>query len=363
MLSLFQFILKVKPRKSQIKTRESIGGMSMIELLVGTVIAFLIITPLMGFVLGLLNDDSRESAKATTEQELQSALDFIAEDLSQAIYVYDNDGVTELKKTQLPTTGDPILVFWKRQIMRESIPLDSTKDPKDCDNSDTTKYCNDSYVLSLVAYYLVDTDPNSVWCQPGGKNCPKQIIRYQVHDGLKKSGGDLYEIARLKDSQKQRAAFNSNFDFSFSTPNVNVTSGAANFDPPPPPPPVPPAPAPPALPKTEPQVLVNYIDSTVASADNKLLLGANQCRQALGIKDADTKPTEDTLRIPTPKSTTTNSFYACVDSAKKVVQINLRGNALRRIQQDDAVYKPERRSYFPTASVTIRGIGGPAPSK
>jgi hypothetical protein len=359
MLSLFQFILKVKPRKSQIKTRESIGGMSMIELLVGTVIAFLIITPLMGFVLGLLNDDSRESAKATTEQELQSALDFIAEDLSQAIYVYDNDGVTELKKTQLPTTGDPILVFWKRQIMRESIPLDSTKDPKDCDNSDTTKYCNDSYVLSLVAYYLVDTDPNSVWCQPGGKNCPKQIIRYQVHDGLKDpNAGSLYAVARLKDSQKQRAAFNSLFDFSFSTPNVNVTSGAANFDPPPPPPPVPPAPAPPAPPKTEPQVLVNYIDSTVASADNKLLLGANQCRQALGIKDADTKPTEATLKI----STTTNSFYACVDSRadKKVVQINLRGNALRRIQ-DVAVYTPEKRSYFPTASVTIRGIGGPAP--
>ena len=358
MLSLFQFILKVKPKKSQIKTREAIGGMTMIELLVGTVIAFLIITPLMGFVLGLLNDDSRESAKATTEQELQSALDFIAEDLSQAIYVYDNTGVTELKKTQLPTTGDPILVFWKRQIMRESIPLDSTKDPKDCDNSDTTKYCNDSYVLSLVAYYLVDTDPNSVWCQPGGKKCPKQIIRYQVHDGLKDpNAGSLYAVAKLKDSQKQRAAFNSLFDFSFSTPNVNVTSGAANFDPPPPPPPVPPAPAPPAPPKTEPQVLVNYIDSTVANAANNLLLGAEQCRQSLGI--TATTPTEATLKI----STTTNSFYACVDSRadKKVVQINLRGNALRRIQQDDAVYKPERRSYFPTASVTIRGIGGPAP--
>lgn len=356
MLSLFQFILKVKPRKSQIKTRESIGGMSMIELLVGTVIAFLIITPLMGFVLGLLNDDSRESAKATTEQELQSALDFIAEDLSQAIYVYDNDGVTELKKTQLPTTGDPILVFWKRQIMRESIPLDSTKDPKDCDNSDTTKYCNDSYVLSLVAYYL--TDGNNGVC-PTGNNTNCEIIRYQVHDGLKDpNAGSLYAVAKLKDSQKQRAAFNSLFDFSFSTPNVNVTSGAANFDPPPPPPPVPPAPAPPAPPKTEPQVLVNYIDSTVASADNKLLLGANQCRQALGIKDADTKPTEATLKI----STTTNSFYACVDSRadKKVVQINLRGNALRRIQQD-AAYSPQRRSYFPTASVTIRGIGGPAP--
>jgi Tfp pilus assembly protein PilW len=346
MLSLFQFILKVKPKKSQIKTREAIGGMTMIELLVGTVIAFLIITPLMGFVLGLLNDDSRESAKATTEQELQSALDFIAEDLSQAIYVYDNDGVTELKKTQLPTTGDPILVFWKRQIMRESIPAGgdnpkpSERDPKDCDNSDTTKYCNDSYVLSLVAYYL--TDGNNGVC-PTGNNTNCEIIRYQVHDGLKDPyASSLYPVARLKDSQKQRAAFNSLFDFSFSTPNVNVTSGAASFN---------------TVPKTEPQVLVNYIDSTVANAANNLLLGAEQCRQSLGI--TATTPTEATLKI----STTTNSFYACVDSRadKKVVQINLRGNALRRIQQDDAVYKPERRSYFPTASVTIRGIGGPAP--
>ena len=235
MLSLFQFILKVKPKKSQVETREAIGGMSMIELLVGTVIAFLIITPLMGFVLGLLNDDSRESAKATTEQELQSALDFIAEDLSQAIYVYDNTGVTELKKTQLPTTGDPILVFWKRQIMKESIPTVSTNKPKDCTASTTStaSNCNDSYVLSLVAYYL--TDGNGGVCKTPNTNC--EIIRYQVHDGLKNpyKGNELYPDADVKDSQKQRAAFNSLFDFSFSTPNVNVTSGAAYFDPPPPP--------------------------------------------------------------------------------------------------------------------------------
>lgn len=347
MLSLFQFILKVKPKKSQIQTRESIGGITMIELLVGTVIAFLIITPLMGFVLGLLNDDSRESAKATTEQELQSALDFIAEDLSQAIYVYDNYLLNEKVgaiKNQLPTTGNPILVFWKRQIMKESIPTVSTNKPKDCTASTTStaSNCNDSYVLSLVAYYLKDT-ANTSWC-PSNTNCPQQIVRYQVHDGLKDPySGSPYADADVKDSQRKRAAFNSDFDFSFSTPTVNVTSGAPNFND--------------TDPATPPQVLVNYIDATVASAANKLELGANQCRQALGIKDADTIPTEATLRI----STTTNSFYACVDSRpdKKVVQVNLRGNALRRIQ-GDAEYKPEKRSYFPTASVTIRGIGGPA---
>jgi type II secretory pathway pseudopilin PulG len=342
MLSLFQFILKVKPKKSQIKTREAIGGMTMIELLVGTVIAFLIITPLMGFVLGLLNDDSRESAKATTEQELQSALDFIAEDLSQAIYVYDNTGVTAIK-SQLPTTGEPILVFWKRQIMKESIPTVSTNKPKDCTASTTStaSNCNDSYVLSLVAYHL--TDGKDGVC-PTGNNTNCEIIRYQVHDGLRDpNAGSPYADADVKDSQKKRAAFNSDFDSSFNplTVNTNVTKGAGSFN---------------TDPATPPQVLVNYIDSTVANAANNLLLGAEQCRQSLGI--TATTPTEATLKI----STTTNSFYACVDSRadKKVVQINLRGNALRRIQ-DVAVYTPEKRSYFPTASVTIRGIGGPAP--
>ncbi|VXD25479.1 conserved hypothetical protein [Planktothrix serta PCC 8927] len=359
MLSLFQFILKVKPKKSRIKTQEAISGMTMIELLVGTVIAFLIITPLMGFVIGLLNDDSRESAKATTEQELQSALDFIAEDLSQAIYIYGNDdpdtveveGV-EAIKTQLPATGDPILVFWKRQIMRESIPTVSTAKPNACTAStpSTESNCNDSYVLSLVAYYL--TDGNGGVCKPPetdptpDTNC--QIVRYQVHDGLKNpyAGNVLYPDADVKDSQKKRAAFNSLFDFSFSTPTVSVTTGAekfANGDP-----------------ATPPLPLVNYIDATVASAANELELGANQCRQALGIKDKDKTPAEATLKI----STITNSFYACVDSRadKKVVQINLRGNALRRIQEQDTAYQPQRSSYFPTASVTVRGIGGPAPT-
>jgi hypothetical protein len=227
--------------------------------------------------------------------------------------------------------------------MRESIPTVSTGKPNACTASTTStaSNCNDSYVLSLVAYYLKDT-ANTSWC-PSNTNCPQQIVRYQVHDGLKNpyKGNELYPDADVKDSQIQRAAFNSLFDSSFNplTVNTNVTKGAGSFN---------------NDPATPPQVLVNFIDATVASADNQLELGADQCRQSLGI--TATTPTEATLRIHTD----TNSFYACVDSARKVVQINLRGNALRRIQ-DVAVYLPEKRSYFPTASVTIRGIGGPAP--
>ena len=90
-MSIFlKLLLKHQVRSSPAKFDQNhkIKGMTMIELLVGTIIAFIVITPLMGMVIGLLNDDQRESAKANTEEEIQSALDYIGEDVSQALYIY-----------------------------------------------------------------------------------------------------------------------------------------------------------------------------------------------------------------------------------------------------------------------------------
>ena len=55
--------------------------------------AFLIITPMLAFVVDMLNTDRREQVKSNTEQDIQAAVDFIAQDLSQAIYIYDNNGI------------------------------------------------------------------------------------------------------------------------------------------------------------------------------------------------------------------------------------------------------------------------------
>ena len=169
------------------------GGFTMIELLVGMIIATLIITPMLTFVVNILDGDVREQAKTNTEQELQTAIDYIAQDMSQAVYVYDAAGVG-LIEDELPDPGptnpavddpkEPILVFWKREFVENALAFGGGI----CANPDTDS-CNDTFVLSLVAYYLID-DNNSTWCEPSGGTCPKRIARFQIQDGVKDLSGN-----------------------------------------------------------------------------------------------------------------------------------------------------------------------------
>ena len=170
--------------KPPTQINQSSLGMSMIELLVGTVIAFIIITPLMAFVVNTLNDDQREEAKAVTDKEIQSALEFITEDLSEALYIYDKDGIEDIATNQLiPAASDtqiPILVFWKRQVVRNEIPIGNPL--PDCETN--PEKCDDTFILSLVAYYL-RTDPDPIWCpnNTDDEKCPARITRFQLKGG------------------------------------------------------------------------------------------------------------------------------------------------------------------------------------
>ncbi len=254
-MSIFlKLLLKHQVRSSPAKFDQNyqVKGMTMIELLVGTIIAFIVITPLMGMVVGMLNDDQRESAKANTEEEIQSALDYIAEDVSQALYIYvpnkqettlsvttTTDEIQSLKDNNfLPTDGTPVLVFWKRKIVEDAVPpVNSALLPKDCNpkpyTTERPKNCDDdNNVLSLVSYHLLpETDKTSIWCQPSSseKPCPSRIVRYEISDGLKKSDRITYyteeelgtELKSYRKDSKDNLPYDPNFIL--SDPLKNVT--------------------------------------------------------------------------------------------------------------------------------------------
>ncbi|MCL2924145.1 MAG: hormogonium polysaccharide secretion pseudopilin HpsC [Trichodesmium sp. MAG_R04] len=179
MKTLLNSFLKKRYSKKRSPLFPPNAGLTMIELLVGTVIATIIIVPMLTFVVDMLNRDVREQAKTNSEQELQAAVDYIAQDISQAFYIYSNSGVNTIKD-QLPHSDDdtktPILVFWKRELVEKALNFSLNI----CDSDD----CNDTFVLSLVTYYLIN-DNNTTWCQPSGGNCPKRIARFQIQDGVK----------------------------------------------------------------------------------------------------------------------------------------------------------------------------------
>ncbi|MHC5718815.1 MAG: hormogonium polysaccharide secretion pseudopilin HpsC, partial [Nostoc sp.] len=191
MKNVLKFILSIQLKRS--KFVQQVNGFTLIELLVGLLIAFLVLTPLLGFMVNILSTDQKEQAKANSEQEIQTAVDYIANDLQQAIYIYDKTALTTNSSTtpassgiqdQIPpvniapgcnssTTCQPILVFWKRTFLPSAITLSS---------STTANTTSDTFVYSLVAYYLIK-DSNTTWSNAA------RIARFQISDGVLAASG------------------------------------------------------------------------------------------------------------------------------------------------------------------------------
>ena len=365
MKTLLRLLLKSQHPQNRSGRAQTEKGMTLIELLIGTVMAFLIITPMLAFVVDMLNTDRREQVKTNTEQDIQAAVDFIAQDLSQAIYIYDNRAINgprgneELVRPQLPQNpnGTPILVFWKREQLRNSLPINPTVAARPNTCADNPNQCNDTYVSSLVAYYQVqELNRNSIWCQPSGGNCPTRIVRYEIRDGINRLpdisvvGGPaptIYGDGNTTPAQRTDPAFNTTLDsnpatsFNLNNPTRNVTDpvginapGAGN-----------------------PQVLVNYIDHSRQNVPT-----GQDCQNLLGFVPPAVTPAgtpafaPDHLLITDRSPDSAHSFYACVDTQRNLARVTIRGNSLRRLQTD-ADYEAKKSAYFPTATVQVQGLG------
>ena len=130
----------------------SAKGFTLIELLVAMLIATIIISTLLSFVVSIIDIDRREQAKVESQGEVQAALNYIADDMQEAVYIYNADGITRLTTDtpeipanpsaipptplipavppQLPIVSDstPILVFWKRiYYAPDDIPKGGTR--------------------------------------------------------------------------------------------------------------------------------------------------------------------------------------------------------------------------------------------
>ncbi len=343
MKNLLRLLLKSQHQRNRVQKSQKEHGMTLIELLIGTVMAFLIITPMLGFVVDMLNTDRREQIKANTEQDIQAAVDFIAQDLSQAIYIYDNAGITAINSslTPLPTVpnGTPILVFWKRQLREKALPRapigPNNPRPSACDRNarpGTANECNDTYVLSLVAYYQIK-DRDATWCQPSGgtgDKCPTRIARHNIRDGLKDPRA-ANSASPYYPGEEPSLAYNPLFDI--NKPVESVTRAGNDW--------------------ASKEVLVNYIDPSdlnVPPLPNcQIELGVpNPAPPASAINAAD-------LLIANPDKT--NSFYACVDTSRNLARVTIRGNSQRRLQPNNADYNASKSAFFPTATVQVQGRG------
>jgi len=329
---ILKFLQTVQLKYS--KQAKKAAGFTLIELLVGLILAFLIIAPLLGFVVNMMNTDRQEQAKSTSEQELQVAADYITRDLQQAVYIYDADGVAVIK-AQLPklpddSNGDPVLVFWKRKFIPNAISKDGTSQ---C----TIKTdCNDAFVYALVAYYLTTVKtPNvttSTWSGAA------QIRRVEIQDCVKGSAIDSTGNTLCINEKDPQIGRDTGFSLNLSTLKGNSLAQKMN-----------------SWTVTQPitrnpDVLVDYIDPTSTSDTS------NPC--------PPDDPTYKNLYPTDPQwqliTRNVQGFYACVFASRNTAQVFLRGNALARISPKNNVppYNSSKSSFFPTARIEVTGSGG-----
>lgn len=300
------------------KTSQSNAGFTLIELLVGMILSSLVITPLFSFVINIMDTDRKEQAKSTSEQEIQSAIDYIAQDLGQAVYIYDADGLNNNStdtppgiKNQIPPrveitgcgsttlTCIPVLVFWKRELRQGVLPRG-----------------DDTFVYSLVAYYLIKgNNANETWSDTA------RIGRFQIRDGVRNpttptltNGTPNY----ITDEAPSRGFQLFDLTLSGTTLKDKMNRWQKNTS-------------------------ENYTDTAFTLVDfidqNPNIIKVN-CPI-------------NTQQVP---STLVGGFYACVDSSTTSAQVYIRGNALARLGNNNT-YNPNQPSYFPTASTQIKGRG------
>ncbi|MDY7052965.1 hormogonium polysaccharide secretion pseudopilin HpsC [Limnospira fusiformis] len=306
MLSLVRFwlICVLKPRSKT--TQRNDLGFTMIELLVSAVVASMIITPILFFVVDVLQTDTREEIRARSEQELQTAADFIRRDLSQAIYIYDGEGVGKIR-SQLPhPEDDVVLVFWRQEFIPNAVPP--------CD--DRGDRCNDAQVYSLVAYYL-QTGASDTWSGQA------RISRLQIQD-CPREGRDCVDGTE-PDKGFQLPSFQ---DEGTLQEIMNGWRASGTI--------------------TEPrEVLIDYIYPDVVAG-----LAADHCRTALNLTES-TDPDEDDLLSGEKGS----GFFVCVDSARTTALVNLRMNAAIRIDPNAETFNRNQEPLFPATSFLVKGLG------
>lgn len=318
----FQYLLKIY--LAAVRQRKT-AGFTLLELLMAIVVGSIVIYAMLALVVNLLGTEQRETAKSQVQQEMAQAMDYIAAEVQQAIYVYEgqclvNGGTTSDGKScpGLRNIGInfgnnvPVLAFWKIE------PIKASELPDTCDTPQCKNLMTSLNTYNLVIYGLKTDNPNNTW------EGPARITRFELPQYMKQPSTEKIDPTQPKYNQDPRTA---NFV------GWQPTNLAINYD--------------------DPQysgVLVDLIDyNPEAQAPNCTEWGADY-----------------TLSPQSPPNNNT-SFYACVKSPNSngLMQdaiVYLRGNAVKKAGQPignrNSVYLPsiQRR-------VQARSVYGKDPSK
>ncbi len=315
---------------SQIKTKNK--GFTLTELLIAVFTAAIVISALLTAMVQILKSDQRENQRTQIQQQMQAALNYIKQDLKEAVYVYDDsqfspsDPKTTLFELQdyLPpdfkTNNDliPIIAFWKPQTVDISqLPSDCTTLVGKESECERLKLTQTTYTLVV---YLQSTENSDIW------QGQSRIERYTLP---KYSNANLATLTPTQGYVDPNENNNNFFIWPFDSKGNNLqVSVPANVNS---------------------QVLVDFVDAPTNTVNTQL-----NCND-LSTSSVSYQETPDNS-----SSVQSKSFYTCVTTTtgstgtQQNVAIYLRGSELKKNETQFAdTFRPVLQTQ-----VTIGGVIG-----
>jgi prepilin-type N-terminal cleavage/methylation domain-containing protein len=232
------------------RRRDRPAGFTLLELLVAMIIGAIITVGLLSFVVDLVRTNQMDIARSETQRDVQMAMNYIAQDLREAVYVYDGNclqgsgspadlgtycpGIanpgnnilpTSLKQSTASADSIPMLAFWRVDPFPDAIVTlckatyskltDPSKDPsKDKTSPVYGIPCLSGKTYSLVVYILQDDkDPNDIW--PG----KARLVRYQFNQFPNGAVNSAY-VAPLQSQSATFQQWPNDTDNNPSSPNL-----------------------------------------------------------------------------------------------------------------------------------------------
>jgi len=322
------------------KPSDQSDGFTLTELLATIVIGGIIVSSITALLTDIVRTNQQEKARSATQRDMQSALDFIENDLKNANYVYTGDEIRNgrvngigsvASKLDVNSDYEIVLAFWKP----EQIPYtkEGPKVPDTCASDDEA--CQDlqierrTYTLVL---YLQQDNPGTPWT---GKSV---IRRYELRK-YENTGGTFLSLdvnSGYVDPIKEANGF-AQWPYDDNQNNLQSSKPTVNG--------------------AKSKVLVDFVDDP----NNSNLGNLPTCLDESGGSDTNGNGVID-VYSRTPE--TSNSFFACVresniqgdfSQGNQDVILYLRGNPDGRAGYEN---NPNSFTPLPTlqSQVLIRGV-------
>ncbi|NEP63751.1 MAG: hypothetical protein F6K31_43815, partial [Symploca sp. SIO2G7] len=295
-------------------------------------------------VVDLLRTDQRELTLEQTQQDMKRALDYISDDLREAIYVYSTPTalVANLAATggALPADARPVLAFWKVQPLNDaSNEYTKLSTPgvasSRCQGLTGAELANCDALLirhgyyELVVYYSTEDNATGIW--EGNARIYRYSLPEYSRDALTDPGTSLSVHDVIAENVAGTEGGSPSPNFEAWVPN------SAGID------------------TANTSALVDFVAALDIGA-------APNCDAITGIAGVY-EPVPDLTEMPTPQPS--NSFYVCVrprdisnnDRLYQDVVVYLQGNA-NPAGNSLAVQGVSERTELPflQTQVSVRGV-------